>query len=232
MKTKDYELFSFMSSNRGIKEKLVLKLMNSIKAIGYVSARPIIVSKDMIVIDGQHRLEACKRLHLPIYYEVSDVDVQESMVLLNATQQIWDRGEYIKSWAEQGIECYKILKKFQDKYNLGWTNSIYIIMGYNHNSGRDIRSGATFKINTDSDKIASFLFRASEFIGFWKTGAFVAAVVSLFKRAAPDQIEKVMGKILIIRQQHSTGNYLAIFENIINKHIRTESEKISLSAKN
>ena len=86
MKTKNYEMFEYMDSNRKINAGLVERLVKSIKEIGYIESRPIIVNEDMVVIDGQHRLEACKRLGIPVIYQVSNVDMSKAMIALNTNQ--------------------------------------------------------------------------------------------------------------------------------------------------
>ena len=47
MKTFNYSAFSFMPTNRGINNGLVKRLVKSIKEIGYIEARPVIVNQQI-----------------------------------------------------------------------------------------------------------------------------------------------------------------------------------------
>ena len=53
-----------LKSKFPFQEELVLQLMDSIKARGYDSNFPVLANEDYILVDGHHRLEACKRLGL------------------------------------------------------------------------------------------------------------------------------------------------------------------------
>ena len=50
--------------NRAINQRQVERLMDSIKKHGFIESIPILVDPNGYVIDGQHRLEACKRLSI------------------------------------------------------------------------------------------------------------------------------------------------------------------------
>ena len=117
MKTRDYNKFKFSKNNREIKHSSVEKLKASMKEHGFISGRPVFVTSDNIVIDGQHRLIAAKDLNIEMHYEVIDGDYMKKMIELNSTQTNWTLTDYIKSYASLNIECYRKLLRFQEKYN-------------------------------------------------------------------------------------------------------------------
>lgn len=103
--TKDYKMFKKLLGNRYVEEKRVKRLMDSIGKIGYLNSA-IIVNERMEVIDGQTRLEALKRLKLPVYYCIHKGAGIEECLMLNIKQQNWTIEDYAKSYAEQGNENY------------------------------------------------------------------------------------------------------------------------------
>lgn len=68
LKTSSYTRFNSMRGNRKVSERHVRSLVNSISNRNLLAANPILVDEAMNVIDGQHRLEAARKLNTPIYY--------------------------------------------------------------------------------------------------------------------------------------------------------------------
>lgn len=228
MKTTNYENFKFMSINRSINKALVSRLVKSISEIGYIDARPILVNESMVIIDGQHRFEACKFLGIPIVYEISNVDMAKAMVALNMNQEIWRLNEYVESYANSGIECYKYLVNFQFKYSLGVSNNILICTINNSHRANNIRTGKEFEVNPNAENIALFILECKQYFSFYKHSYFVAAVTVLFKKTSIENCMKLLEKIQPLRQQPSLSSYLNVFENILNKNKKNELNKISL----
>ena len=100
-KTGELCKFKRLLGNRDITESRVSAIIDSIEKVGYQPV-PILVNEKMEVIDGQGRLEACKRLGLPIYYIVKNgIGIDECMSM-NIKMQNWTIYDFIKSRAEQG----------------------------------------------------------------------------------------------------------------------------------
>lgn len=229
MKTLNYDLFTYMKRNRAINEGLVNRLMKSINEIGFIDARPILVNRDHIIIDGQHRFEACKRLKLPIIFEYSNVDMNKAMISLNTNQQIWRLHEYIQSWANDGRRCYIEILEFEEKNKFGISNSITICFGNcSSNRANNIRSGKEFIINPKKDEIASFLYCCKYYFDFWKEKHFVQSIEALFRKTDKTNITKVLNKIQGLRQQATIVDYLNCYENILNKGKKRDENRISL----
>jgi len=68
--TYDYEIFKRMRGNRILNNSHVKNLVKSMKE-KYLP-QPILVNKDMEIIDGQHRFAAAEELNLPIHYLIID----------------------------------------------------------------------------------------------------------------------------------------------------------------
>lgn len=222
-------MFRFMQSNRKISQGLVKRLINSILELGYVEARPIIVDQSMTIIDGQHRFEACKKLGIPIVYEISDIDPKKAMVGLNMNQQIWRLNEYINSWAAEGIECYKEIVDFEEKYKLGISNTLVICQSVrNGRKTNSIREGKEFELSPYRFKVAEFVLACKPHIPFYKTNPFVASINLLFKKTTEDNCNKVLSRIQSLKQQPTQTDYLAVYQNILNKYKKYDENKIIL----
>ena len=111
-RTTNYDIFKKLEGNRDlIKDDRIIK---SIKNIGYID-NPIIVNEKLEVIDGQNRLEALKKLGLPVeYHIVNGIGIKEARQL-NIGQKNWTPLDYTKSNADSGVESYVKLLKFYDE---------------------------------------------------------------------------------------------------------------------
>ena len=229
MRTMSYEMFRLLNQNRPINEGLVKRLMESIKKIGYLPGRPVIVTQEMFVVDGQHRLEACRRLKVPVSYEITHHEPNDVMMALNANQEIWRLDEYVHYWAENGVECYKVLRDFDAEFKMGMSNSISICSGPQRASSKLIRAGGEFKVNPDMYLVMKFLDECRPFLAFWKTVPFVRAVTALYGRAGANAAKKVLTKIHPLKQQVKEVDYLSFFENVLNRRKRKDSDIIRLT---
>ena len=113
-KTTDSGMFKTIEGNRPVMEGHVRRLMASFQK-KYLKS-PIFVNSKGFVIDGQHRLEAAKRLKLPIYYLRVNGYGLEEVQSLNTNNTVWNRADYLSSYCTLGIEPYLRLKEFMGVY--------------------------------------------------------------------------------------------------------------------
>lgn len=117
-KTTDYEMFKSLLGNREVSELHVNNLMKSIREKNLLEKNPIIVTGDLEIVDGQHRLEAAKRLIKPIYYTISDDASIKEVRLLNAWQKTWSLLDFALSFAKLGDENYQILLDYVGEHRI------------------------------------------------------------------------------------------------------------------
>lgn len=216
----NYEQFKLYLFNRVVNESLVKRIMESIKKIGWMDAKPILVAKDLAIIDGQHRYEACKRLGLPIYYVITKVDPQTAIIELNANQVNWKLSDYIQSWAESGVKCYVALRDYENTHKFGMSNSTMICFGFNDKvQVNDLKSGNKLVMNIEAESIAQFINDCKS-VPYYKSSYFIKAVCKLFKVANKKQIEKIRLGIISLPQQATAADYVAAFENIANRRLK------------
>lgn len=115
LETRDYSIFKLLSGNRTVEEYRVLKIIESIKTVGYIT-NPIIVNEYFEVIDGQTRLEALRRLGLKVEYIIVEGIGIAECVAMNLFQKNWGLKDFINSFAEQGNENYIKLRKLMEAY--------------------------------------------------------------------------------------------------------------------
>lgn len=147
-KSTDYKKFKTLDFQRPVSGQHVYKLMESIKECNLLNANPIIVDKNYYIIDGQHRLAACKQLKTPVYYQVVDVDAEEnSNVIININKhEAWTLVNYIDFHANQNNLDYERAINLSKLYNIPINIIIYLAKKV---SG----SKATLKIRAGEMKI-------------------------------------------------------------------------------
>jgi len=108
--TKDYLRFKFLQGNRDLVEGNIKAVMNQISAFG--QRQPIIINERNEIIDGQHRLEACRRLNIPIKYIVDNGARIDHVISANIVGKKWTLTDYIKRFVAEGNENYVELYDF------------------------------------------------------------------------------------------------------------------------
>ena len=114
--TKNYNLFKPLLGNRVVFENRKQVLISSIKQNGWIT-NPILVNKNMEIINGQHRFEALKELNMPIEYIVFEDATIQDCIALNIKQQNWKLSDYIRCYAETGNDDYIFLMEQLKKYH-------------------------------------------------------------------------------------------------------------------
>lgn len=115
--TKDYNMFKMVKGNRELNEAHIKVLMEEISKLNLLHIQPILVTKDMEVIDGQHRLEAAKRLGVPICYRVVEGDAKDLMTALNIHKP-WGLKNFMNVFAEKGLLPYKRILEVSEKFSI------------------------------------------------------------------------------------------------------------------
>lgn len=126
--TSDYSQFRRLIGNRPVDEAHVLSIINSIQKNGLMDTI-IFCTKDLEIVDGQHRYEAMKRLSLPITYCVLENADIASCIAMNATQAAWSVDDYIGSFAERGYQAYVRFEMLREAFPALTTNVFLSVLG-------------------------------------------------------------------------------------------------------
>lgn len=98
-KTNDYDMFGFYEFNREvINETKIYAIMQEMKERGFDEWNPIIVSCSNKVADGQHKLEAAKRLGIDVFVDQFDREfTADEIRAMNKNRTNWTRADFIHS---------------------------------------------------------------------------------------------------------------------------------------
>jgi hypothetical protein len=215
MKTKNYAKFTFSKENREIKIKKISEIKESMKKFGFIPGRPVLITKEGVIIDGQHRFLAAKDLDIDVEFEILEGDYIEKMIQLNCTQSNWTLEDYINSYAIQNIDCYRKLLKFQEKYDLSMSSAIAILFGAGIKSS-DIRKGDNIKIKSNAEAVAEFILNCNT-IAYNKDHKFIRAIVNVYDKLTKSQLNRLKSRLIIVPKLSNTNDFIIAFENVINK---------------
>lgn len=179
MKTKNYELFTNVKTNR--KLSTVSKLKKSMQQFGFFNSKPITVNSKFQVIDGQHRLQAAKELGIEVVYEIDNVDIDTAMVTINTTSNVWRLNEFITHYSAKGFNDFVELNNFINSTDYGTSNCISIFCGFSVKS-KHIRNGQMpFRNNKIAETVNLIEFFRDK-LKFFKTNKFIESIVILVNR--------------------------------------------------
>ncbi len=152
LKTKDYTIFKFRNDNRFKIDKCHLqKIKQSIESHNMLDLRPILVNRDMEVIDGQHRLLAAKELELEVYYSIDKNIKPQDIVKMNMTKP-WVINDYLNFYAENAYPEYIKLREFMKKNSLEIHVACGIAVGKSKLIFDDFKNGKFKFINDYADE--------------------------------------------------------------------------------
>jgi len=160
-KTTEYKIFKKNQCNREINTPNLIKIKNSIVAKNLLYLRPIIVNKNMEIMDGQHRLEAARILELPIFYQVNEEIETEDIVLLNDNQRGWKLDDYTNFYANQNNIEYIKLQEYSKQNKLPIQFIVKILANSHGKAFMRFRRGE-FKFPTDISVLKNNFFGLNE----------------------------------------------------------------------
>jgi hypothetical protein len=136
LETKDYKLFKSLPGNRVINKGHVTQMTRHMALVGNLTGNfPVVVNENMEIIDGQHRIEALKRLKWPVYYRIEKGLGIETVRQINAAQSNWSYMDYATSYAKLGLKAYQWFLEVAEKYPYGYN----VLMVYSGTAARGRR---------------------------------------------------------------------------------------------
>lgn len=116
--TTDYDKFKFIQVNRGIQAAKVRSLAKSLREKNLMLNAAVIVTSDMTIIDGQHRVKAAEEAEVPVFYKIDDSLTVEDLMRLNSSGSNWSPTDFLESYCGQGKEEYLKFKQFCEENHL------------------------------------------------------------------------------------------------------------------
>lgn len=232
-KTMDYDVFIKNKSNRPVDDRAVKKLMKSIQSQNLLDLHPIKVSKEFEIIDGQHRLEAAKRLKIEIPYIIDDRLNTKSMLNLNTSQKAWELADYFNAYVNEGLEDYVKLKAFIEEHKgLSLSNALQVLGGdrsgsfFGHFKDGNYQFPGVEELKECVQKY-KLIKETQEYIkkktsgskGYLDKVTFLTALIEFFNNKSFDYkvfSTKLQYKLDLIHPCSHQSHYVAIFKTIYN----------------
>lgn len=208
--TKDYDSFKLLDYNRKVDETRVEGLIESIKEHGFLL--PILVSEDLSVADGQHRLAAAKRLNVPVSYIKYGIKIDNLPILiskLNSLSKNWKSVDYYMMWNELKKENYVWMANVIEKYDITFEELFKVFTGTIFRIMDKFKDGTLTFTKTQKDKIIEKIENFRSIVNFSEVfsgegfgNVFRLAVITIIKHPEFDKdrmlrkLKKDAGRLL------------------------------------
>jgi len=227
----EYSLFKMITGNRQLNETKIKKIIKDINAgidvLKYYPIQVIEKNKRLEILDGQHRFYICKKLKRPVFYIVMKEEKKLSDIAkINSNVEKWKVKDYINCYVQQGIDDYRILQDFMEKYKISGSTSMKLLYtGTPGNEGVDSKTTEKFQrgefrakhVNT-AIEIAEACKTFSSF-EFHRERGFVIAIYRII-RANKIKIEELHERFLrnptALTRHASFKDYIYNLEQIFN----------------
>lgn len=144
--TEDLSVFKTIDCNRAVSQSKVQQLISSINEHNLLSVNPIIVNDNMEVIDGQHRLEACRQMFIGVYFvRTAEKDTKAIIPLLNSNRANWTIDDYFNFHANTGVEAYVELRQFMADHCIDNLSLAFILYSNSKTKAKDFKAGSLVK---------------------------------------------------------------------------------------
>lgn len=188
-KTTKYDQFRSLTCNREIDEKHVERLMEAINKRNMLAMCPVLCNTEFKVFDGQHRIEAAKRLKVPIFYVADDSLDEEDLISLNNLKKEWRNIDYVNFWSIKKQKGFDVLSQFLSQYSwLPLTTVMELLSSDNTRNVKAIKRGQVDVSNkSDAKKIIECLAQIGNWTKVYRTNKFVRAFRKAWSHADYDQ---------------------------------------------
>lgn len=123
---------------RNIDEKHLLRIMESMREVGFIPALHITMDKHWNLKVGQHRFEASRRLGIPFYYIIEENLTAERMRRIESLSKNWSLEDYTESYAASGRESYKRLRDLKKETGISYAAILDLALsGWSRGRGLD-----------------------------------------------------------------------------------------------
>lgn len=240
LRTNDYDKFKLMPNNRHLNLLHVKRLVESFNQKYLVS--PITINEKFEIIDGQHRLRACRETGNPIYYiTVPGYGINE-VQLLNTNQKNWQKMDWLHMYCAEEREPYLELRKFMTDFpDFGIQPAERIIRLMSGNKTgmlggtkihmRDFEEGKLIIPNLQkSYSIAKKIMDIKPFFKDINHGTFVSALLPLLIKSKvydhKEMIHKLSNCPIKLIKCNDVAAYRMLLEDIYN-YKRLKENKVS-----
>lgn len=208
--TKNYDMFELKEDNRDVNDNAHIKaLMGSMERNGFLKSGAISVKNNgnkYVVLDGQHRLEAARRLGITLWYTVDDEIPEGALPDLQIAKK-WLPKDYLKHWLVKGIKPYTKIDEIHRHYTkVSITTIVLLLEGSMNSAGSRTRFEAGGTKIAHLDKALKTLQYAEELFKLYKHEwlwgrTFLTSFTQILNIEGYDQ------KILLQRLKHRSEEF-------------------------
>lgn len=232
--TKDYSKFKHLNGNRNVVKPHLKRLKLSMEKKCLFS--PILVNEKHEIIDGQHRLEVCKELNLPVYYIVKKGYGLEEVQTLNSNLKNWSTDDYMNGYIEMGYEDYNMYKLFRQEFAFDHNSSLAMLSGKNSvrdggtTLNQEFKDGEFRVINYKSAlQTAEKIKMIQRYYSGYARRSFVMAMLKCFKNKEYNHsvfMSKISFQSTKLVDCTNVGEYLTLIEEIYN--FKSRDKRVNL----
>jgi hypothetical protein len=220
----DYDQFKLSTFNRDPSH--YKRVMESVKSHDYTMYQPILVSREMEIVDGRNRFLACKELGLPIYFIVSQEIHIYAAADINQASKNWTNMDYARHYAQRGNDAYIMLLDRCAKYDhrISVVGSFGKMKDGARSVSQNIKKGTfEFRDDLDIDEFFEHISIFNEYFDFAKKEKFVKAALKLYfhpKYVGEKMEQKLKLNSSIVREQSKVGDMANELVKLYNFHTR------------
>lgn len=222
----EYKKFKFLTGNRNLNETKIKRIIKDIdNGLNMLKYCPVVVNKDLVIFDGQHRFQVAKILKHPVYYVIADELTLHQIASVNSRTERWKPTDFVNCYVSTGNKQYQIVKQFIDDYKLPVSSALLILTNgisnnnYNQKQLKEFEEGKfVVKDQAGAKTIAEYAMRFDQFAAN-RTGNFFKALNYLFRAGKFDPevlIKKYQDNPDALTSQGSHKAYLSKLEEIYN----------------
>jgi hypothetical protein len=193
---------------------------------------PIIVNEKMQILDGQHRLLACKKLSIPVSYVVSKYGGIKEVRMFNSNARIWTMNNYLSSYVDMGEPEYIKLQKFMEKTGLSLGVSLMLLTGNRARSKNESSLIKRFKdgeFRADQEEYAKDFYKKLLELGkycesdaVWRDRDFISALALVYRAGfSQKQLIEDLAKYPKIPAYRMRRQYIRLFEDVLSFRKKT-----------
>lgn len=232
-RTKDYNIFKDFSSNREVDPKHVKKLVRAISSRNLLPVNPIIVSNDMKVIDGQHRLEAAKTLGVEIYYIQGEIN-RKDISRLNSNQKNWNTMDYINFYTIEGVKEFIEFSKLVNHFpKVKVSAMLSLVNEETKRNAAELKQGILNILDIDiAQKVCELCYQLNETYEY--TFVFDSRFPVALKKAIQSEgfkLENLLSKIQASPRSfvacHNIDEYCKMIEDVYNYRVKINQLRIN-----
>jgi len=228
--TTDYDMFKHVKGNRALVEKHIKSIMAAIQANDLCI--PIVINKDNEVIDGQHTLEARKRLNEIVFYYVEPDYTLEHIQRFNVIKRKWTSDDYASSYIDSGNNNYVIYRDFKARYKFPHVITVELLHSTERGHGKlsDLFIGGQLVVAdlAEAERKARLIEEIAPYFKGYRDRNFVSAYLKVMGNKKFNHrkfVQKLQTRPAAICKCASVDQYLALIEDIFNYY---NKHKVSL----